>query len=60
MAEYKNALKKNPDDVGRTAKPSLYTKSLEGGPPSTEYTSKGSKTEGPNDVIAKQAKRNPK
>ena len=61
MAEsYRNALKKNPDEAGRNARPVMYTKSLEGGPPSTEYASKGSKTEGPNDVIARKVKRNPK
>jgi hypothetical protein len=60
MADYSKALKKNPDEAGRNARPQHYTKSLEGGPPSTEYASKGSKTEGPNDVIAKQAKRNRK
>jgi hypothetical protein len=58
MAEYKNALKKNPDEVGRNAKPSMYTKSLEGGPPASEYTSKGSKTEGPTDTVMKKAPRN--
>ena len=60
MAEYSKALKKNPDVAGRNAKPQMYYKSLEGGPPSTEYASKGSKTEGPNDVIARKAPRNPK
>jgi len=60
MAEYKNALKKNPDEAGRNAKPSMYTKSLEGSPPASEYVSKGSKTDGPNDVVAKKAPRNPK
>jgi hypothetical protein len=58
MAEYKKALKRNPDEVGRSAKPVMYTKSLEGGPPASEYASKGSKTEGPNDVLATKAKRN--
>jgi hypothetical protein len=58
MAEYKNALKKNPDEAGRNAKPVMYTKSLEGGPPSSEYARKASKTEGPNDLIAKKAPRN--
>lgn len=60
MAEYKNALKKNPDEVGRTARPDLYTKSLEGGPPATEYARKGDKTTGPNDPIDKKAPRNPR
>jgi hypothetical protein len=58
MAEYKNALKKNPDEVGRNAKASMYTQSLEGGPPSTEYASKKSKTEGPTDTVMKKAPRN--
>ena len=60
MAEYSKALKKNPDEAGRNARAQMYTKSLEGGPPSTEYASKGSKTEGPNDVVAHKAPRNPK
>ena len=60
MADYRNALKKNPDEAGRNAKPVMYTKSLEGGPPSSEYAKKLAKTEGPNDVIARKAPRNPK
>jgi hypothetical protein len=59
MAEYNGkVLKKNPDEAARNMKAQHYTKSLEGGPPSTEYASKRSRTEGPNDVLAKQAKRN--
>jgi hypothetical protein len=53
------SLKKNPDESGRNAKPQMYTKSLEGGPPSTEYAKKANKTEGPNQVIpGKKAPRN--
>jgi hypothetical protein len=58
MADTSKALKKNPDEAGRNARPQMYTKSLEGGPPSSEYVSKGSKTEGPNDTVAKKAPRN--
>jgi hypothetical protein len=58
MAEY---LKKNPDEAARNAKAQMYTKSLDGGPPSTEYAKKATKTEGPNQVIPGQkAPRNPK
>ena len=58
MAEY---LKKNPDEAGRNAKPKMYTSSLEGGPPATEYAKKSTKTTGPVQVIPGQkAKRNPK
>jgi hypothetical protein len=58
MADYKNALKKNPDVVGRSATPVMYTKSLDGSPPSSEYASKKSKTEGPTDTVMKKAPRN--
>lgn len=47
-------LKKNPDEAGRSARPVMYTKSLEGGPPSTEYAKKSTKTTGPNQVIPNQ------
>jgi len=62
MAEsYKNALKKNPDEAGRSARPQMYTKSLEGGPPSSEYAKSAKKTTGPHQVIPGQkAPRNPK
>ena len=64
MAEYKggNKLKKNPDDAARNWNPVMYTKSLEGGPPATEYAKKSpTKSEGPNQVIPNQkAPRNPK
>jgi hypothetical protein len=58
MAEYNKALKKNPDEAARNMKAQHYTKSLEGGPPSSEYAKKMARTEGPNDPLAKQAKRN--
>ena len=58
MADYRNALRKNPDDAGRNAKASMYTKSLEGNAPSSEYSKSAKKTEGPNDVLAHKAKRN--
>jgi hypothetical protein len=58
MADYSKALKRNPDEAGRNAKPVMYTQSLEGGPPSSEYASKKSKTEGPNDTVMKKAPRN--
>ena len=51
-------LTKNPDEAGRNAKAQMYTKSLEGGPPSSEYAKSAKKTEGPNDVLAHKAKRN--
>lgn len=58
MAEYSRSgskgLKKNPDEAGRNWNPVMYTKSLEGGPPSTEYASKNSKTTGPIQVIPNQ------
>jgi hypothetical protein len=38
----------------------MYTKSLEGGPPNTEYTKKGVKTTGPENPITAKAPRNPK
>jgi hypothetical protein len=58
MADYKNALKKNPDEVARNARPVMYTQSLEGGPPSTEYAKKTAKTTGPTDTVMKKAPRN--
>lgn len=58
MAEYSKALKKNPDEAARNMKAQHYTKALEGGPPSTEYSSKRGKTEGPHDPLATKAKRN--
>jgi hypothetical protein len=58
MADYSKALKRNPDEVGRNAKPVMYTQSLEGGPPSTEYAKKTAKTEGPTDTVMKKAPRN--
>jgi hypothetical protein len=48
------SLKKNPDESGRNPKAEMYTKSLEGGPPSTEYAKKSTKTTGPNQVIPNQ------
>ena len=48
------SLKKNPDEAGRNATPQMYTKSLDGGPPSTEYARGGSKTTGPTQVIPGQ------
>jgi hypothetical protein len=55
------SLKKNPDEAGRNANPVMYTKSLEGGPPSTEYAKSGKQTTGPNQVIPGQkAPRNSK
>lgn len=58
MAEYSKALKKNPDEAARTMKAQDYRKSLEGGPPSTEYSSKKGKTEGPHDPLATKPPRN--
>lgn len=61
MAEKSNKLKKNPDEAARNWNPVHYTKSLEGGPPSTEYNKGGSKTTGPEQVIpGRKAHRNPK
>ena len=52
-------LKKNPDEVGRNVRAEHYTKSLEGGPPNTEYARDAKKTTGPNQVIpGKKAPRN--
>lgn len=54
-------LKKNPDEAGRNAKAQHYTKSLDGGPPATEYAKKSTKTTGPHQVIPGQKPpRNPK
>jgi hypothetical protein len=53
-------VKKNPDEAGRNPKSQRYTESLEGGPPSTEYTREKGKTEGPNNPLAHKAPRNPK
>jgi hypothetical protein len=58
MADYKNALKKNPDEAARNARPVMYTQSLDGSPPASEYTSKKSTTEGPTDTVMKKAPRN--
>jgi hypothetical protein len=60
MMAMNNALKKNPDEAARNAKAEMYTKSLEGGPPNTEYTKKGVKTTGPENPITAKAPRNPK
>lgn len=53
-----NPLKKNPDEAARNMKAQNYQKSLEGGPPSTEYVKKGVKTTGPENPLATQAPRN--
>ena len=52
------SLKKNPDEAGRNARPVPYQKSLEGGPPSTEYTKKGVKTTGPVNPLSTNPPRN--
>jgi hypothetical protein len=49
------SLKKNPDESARNAKPQMYTQSLEGGPPSTEYARRATPlVTGPNQVIPSQ------
>jgi hypothetical protein len=55
-----NALKKNPDEAARNADAVPYEKSLEGGPPNSEYVGR-SETTGPVNVLtSKKAPRNPK
>jgi hypothetical protein len=56
MAGYQ--LKSNPDEAARKAKPQMYTKSLEGGPPSTEYAKKADKTTGPVNPLSTTPPRN--
>jgi hypothetical protein len=53
-------LKQNPDTAGRNPRAQMYTKSLEGGPPASEYAKSAKKTEGPNDNLAHKAPRNSK
>jgi len=49
------SLSKNPDEQGRNANPKMYTTSLEGSPPATEYAKAGTpRTTGPNQIIPNQ------
>ena len=59
MAEYSNALKKNPDEAGRNASPDVHEEPGRW-PAEHGVRLEGLEDEGPNDVVAKKAPRNPK